>query len=120
MRKKSTSITIITLSMAAVTMFGLTLPSQSSGQSPAVNTTLTGTISDSMCGAKHMQKNKTPAECTRECVKDGSDYALVVGEKVYALKGNRTDIDKLAGQRATVKGSLDGDTVTVRSVAAAK
>jgi len=73
-----------------------------------------------MCGAKHMMKNKTPPECTRECVKNGSDYALVAGEKVYVLKGDHTEIDKLAGKRATVKGSVNGDIVTVKSLAAAK
>src|SRR5215469_7611998 len=48
--------------------------------------TLTGTVSDSMCGAHHMAKDKSPAECTRMCVKQGNKYALVAGTKVYTLK----------------------------------
>ncbi len=48
--------------------------------------TLTGTVSDSMCGAKHMTKDKSPAECTRICVKQGMKYALVAGNKVYTLE----------------------------------
>jgi hypothetical protein len=60
--------------------------------------TLTGTVSDNMCGAKHMSKDKPAAECTRECIKMGSDYALVVGNSVYTLKGDKTPIDKFAAE----------------------
>ena len=81
--------------------------------------TLTGTVSDSMCGKKHMMAGKTAAECTRECVKEGSDYALVIGDKVYTLKGNGAAIDKYAGAKVTVKGKLSGTTVTMASIKAA-
>lgn len=50
--------------------------------------TITGTVTDSMCGAHHMMKDKSAAECTRECVKEGSEYALATGNKVYTLKGD--------------------------------
>jgi hypothetical protein len=33
---------------------------------------LTGVVTGSMCGATHMAKDKTPAECTQVCLKDGS------------------------------------------------
>ena len=42
--------------------------------------TMTGQVSDAMCGAKHQMG--TPADCARSCVKHGSKYALVVGDKV--------------------------------------
>lgn len=86
----------------------------------ATGKTLTGVISDSMCGATHMAKDKSRAECTRMCVKQGQQYALVVGKKVYTLEGHEAELDKLAGQRATVKGTASGDTVTVNSVTPAK
>ena len=82
--------------------------------------TLTGIVSDSMCGAHHMAKDKSPAECTRACVKQGMKYALVVGEKVYTLEGHETELDKFAGKNATVKGKVSAETVTVESVAVAK
>ncbi|MGI9075441.1 MAG: hypothetical protein ACR2JB_29895 [Bryobacteraceae bacterium] len=82
--------------------------------------TLSGTVSDTMCGAKHMMTNVTPAQCTRECVKQGSDYALVSGSKVYTLKGYAKEIDKYAGQSVTVTGNVSGDTVTVKSISPAK
>ena len=81
-------------------------------------TTLQGTVSDQMCGAKHMEADA--AKCTRECVKMGSPYALIVGDKVYTLKGHSPELYNLAGQTAIVKGTLSGTTVDVSSVAAAK
>jgi hypothetical protein len=79
----------------------------------------TGEVSDSMCGKSHMMPGKSAAECARECAKDG-DYALVVGAKVYTLKGHKDELEKLAGANATVTGSLKGDTIDVATVAAAK
>ena len=84
------------------------------------NQTLTGTVSDAMCGAHHMIQGLTPAQCTRECVKQGSDFALVSGDKVYTLKRDKTQFDKFAGQNVAVKGTVSGSTVTVESIAAAK
>lgn len=81
--------------------------------------TYTGEVSDSMCGAKHMTSNH--AECTHACVKQGSKYALVVGDKVYTLQAEDKDLatlDRLAGEKAKVTGTLDGDTLKVSSVAA--
>jgi hypothetical protein len=84
--------------------------------------TFTGEVSDSMCGAKHMMDNK--AECTRTCVSKGSNYALVVGEKVYTLNTtNKAALDQLntlAGAQAKVTGTVNGDAIDVSKVTAAK
>jgi len=69
-----------------------------------------------MCGAHHMAKDKSAAECTRVCVKQGTKYALVVGKKVYTLEGHEAELDKLAGAKATVKGKVTGETIAVQSV----
>jgi hypothetical protein len=82
--------------------------------------TLTGTVSDVMCGAHHMMKDATAAQCTRECVKKGSDFALVSGGKVYTLKGDKTQFDKFAGENVLVKGKVSGTTVSVDSIATSK
>jgi len=83
--------------------------------------TLTGEVSDAMCGAKHEMPGNA-AECTRGCVKHGSKYALVVGDKVYTLEtSDKTALGKLndlAGAKAKVTGEVAGDTITVKSVAA--
>ncbi len=80
--------------------------------------TLKGTVSDAMCGAKHPVADA--AECTKACVKKGSDYVLVAdGGKVYMLKADATakaELDKLAGKMAEVGGDVNGMTVMVKSV----
>ncbi len=83
--------------------------------------TFTGKVSDAMCGAHHMMAGASDADCTRACVKQGSKYALVVDDKVYTLEGgNAATLDKLAGQNATISGTLKDKTITVASVAPAK
>ncbi len=73
--------------------------------------TLTGEVSDAMCGAKHEMPGQ-PADCTRACMKHGSKYALVVGDKVYTLEtSDKAALDKLndlAGAKAKVTGEVDG------------
>jgi hypothetical protein len=85
--------------------------------------TFTGEIGDVMCGAKH-EMGSSPAECTKECVKQGSKYALISGDKVYTLettdKAALDQLDKLSGQKAKVTGTADGTTIQVNSVAASK
>ena len=73
----------------------------------------------SECLRVHGQ-DKSAAQCTRECVQTGSDYALVVGSKVYTLKGDKTRIDEFAGEKATVTSTLiKGETINVSTIAAA-
>ena len=83
-------------------------------------TTVTGTVTDDMCGAKHMMAGKPAAVCTRACVKRGAKFALSANDKTYILAGKTAEIDALAGQKATVTGDLKGNTLTVTSIAAAK
>jgi hypothetical protein len=93
------------------------IPAGAAGKSQ----TLAGRVSDTMCGAKHEMPTKA-AECTRGCMKHGSKYALVVGDKVYTLEtSDQSALDKLnelAGAKAKVTGEVDGNTVTVKLVAA--
>ena len=83
----------------------------------------TGKVSDAMCGASHMMGGDGAA-CVRACVGKGSKYALVVGDKVYALdtsdKAALDLLDKLADHQATVTGKVTGDSIAVLSVAATK
>lgn len=85
----------------------------------AATMTLEGTVSDAKCGAKHMMKDA--AACTKACVDKGSDYALVVGDKVYTLKtssaADKMELGKLAGKMAKVMGDVTGENVMVTSVA---
>jgi hypothetical protein len=86
----------------------------------AADQTYTGKVSDAMCGAHHEMAGGD-ASCTRTCVKGGSKYALVVGDKVYTLEtSDHAALDKLnelAGASAKVTGEAKGDTIAVKSVA---
>lgn len=88
----------------------------------AKSQTYVGEVSDAMCGSKHMMADK--AACTRACIQKGSSYALVVGDKVYTLQtSNKAALDELntlAGEKAKVTGTANGDTIDVSKVAAAK
>ena len=77
-------------------------------------------VGDAMCGRKHM--DGPAAECTRACVAHGSNFALIVGEKIYILqttdKTALATLDQQAGKTATVTGVLNDDTIEVSSVSA--
>jgi hypothetical protein len=89
-------------------------------QTSATQKTMTGVVSDAMCGQSHMMKDKPDADCLRYCVKQGNKYALVVGKTVYTLVGHEAELDKYAAQKVTVKGTVKGEALTVESVIPAK
>jgi hypothetical protein len=75
----------------------------------------TGYITDSKCGAKAAHEGAE--ECTAKCVKEGAKLVFVndTDKKVYAI----SDQDKVAahsGHHVAVKGSVEGDTLTVASI----
>ncbi len=88
----------------------------------ATPTTLTGTVTDTMCGKKHMIAGKSDVECTRECMKSKGNwtYGLVVGDKVYGLSGEAKKLDVFAGQQVKVTGELTGATIAVQTISPAK
>lgn len=73
-------------------------------------------VSDDHCGARHTDKEKNPSDCTRICVRNGSKYALVDGDKIFKLEGNDADLARLAGQRADFEGRLSNDTIKISKV----
>jgi hypothetical protein len=81
--------------------------------------TLTGQISDSMCGKSHAgmgELGKDPKKCTRECVKGGAKYVFVSGGKVYDIKNQGfAALAANAGSKVQLTGDLDtdGKTITV-------
>ena len=112
MRINSWASAILGLSLVAGVMV---VPAMAAGKTE----TLTGQVSDAMCGAHHQMGS--PADCTRACIKHGSKYALVVGDKVYTLetsdKAALNTLNELAGETAKVTGEVEGQTVAVKSVA---
>ena len=87
----------------------------------AATTTLTGVITDDMCGKTHtMMPGKPDADCVRECVKSGAKFAVMSNGKLVVLAGKNSELSALAGKKATISGELKGNTLNVTSVAAAK
>ena len=80
--------------------------------------TWTGTISDSMCGAKHMEGEHgtkvSDKACTEMCVKKGATYVFVSDGKVLTIANQHfKGLARQAGAMVKLTGELKGDTVTV-------
>jgi hypothetical protein len=89
-------------------------PSQ---ERPPINQTYEGVITDTHCGAKHTPAiPESAADCTRACVHSGEHFALVNGDKMYVLEGENQLLNHAAGERVTVSGTLNGNTISVTSV----
>ena len=94
----------------------------------AATMTMTGMISDSMCGASHakmMAAHKdakmTDRDCTLGCVKGGAKYVFVSDGKVYQIANqDLAALQKEAGESVSLTGNVNGDTITVSKVAMAK
>jgi hypothetical protein len=83
--------------------------------------TLSGTVSDSMCGAKHEAASAADAACVKKCVKGGASAVLISDGKVYQIAmDSQAKVMPLLGKKVTVDGKLDGDTIEVASAKAAK
>jgi hypothetical protein len=83
--------------------------------------TWSGTVSDSMCGAKHEAASASDAACVKKCVKGGASAVFISDGKVYQIAADsQSKVMPLLGQKVTVMGKMDGDTVEIASVAAAK
>jgi hypothetical protein len=90
----------------------------------AADQTLTGKISDSMCGASHAKMiaehpdMKTDHNCAVACVKSGAKYVFVSGGKVYNIDNQDfADLEKGAGRTVRLTGDVNGDTITVSKIA---
>ena len=81
---------------------------------------LTGVITDTMCGKKHMMPGKSDADCISECIRAGSKYGLLAGDKMYVLSGDTRQFQRSAGTKVTVEGTVNGNTVSVSSIQPAK
>jgi hypothetical protein len=85
--------------------------------------TLTGQISDSMCGKSHAamgEMGKNPKECTAGCVKAGAKYVFVSGDKIYDIENqNFSALAANASANIQLTGDVDkdGKTITVTKIA---
>jgi hypothetical protein len=87
----------------------------------ALAESMSGTISDANCGAKHAAATEKDAACAKSCVKRGAAAVLISDGKVFKIAaGSQEKVAALVGQKVTVNGKVDGDTVTIESAEAAK
>lgn len=76
----------------------------------------TGTISDAKCGAKHLDASAKSQACVKACVKGGAKAVFVTSDgKVLNIADQAKVADHL-GQKVTVTGDVEGDTLTIDSV----
>lgn len=81
---------------------------------PPDGLTFSGMVTDSRCGARHnrnSQRNST--ECVKACVRKGATYVLVTGDRTYTLLGNESALAAVAGERAHITGTRQGDMISV-------
>ena len=104
-------------SLFAVLVMGCWLAA--AGLAQAQDQTLEGTLSNTHCGLKHATASASAAGCVNACIgAQNAKYALVVGDKLYALDGGtKSDLQKQAGLSTKVTGKVDGMTIHVTSVA---
>ena len=84
--------------------------------SVAADQTLTGVVSDSMCGTKHGMANMSDRECTQMCAAQGAQYVLVAGGKIYKLTNRASELKTHAGHTVNLTGEMKKDTIAVSKV----
>ncbi len=53
-------------------------------------------------------------------MKSGSKCVLMVGKKMYVLKGDMKQVAQFAGERVSVSGEVNNDSLSVQSIAKGK
>ena len=86
----------------------------------AAGATLTGKISDDMCGAshkgmEHAGKQSSDRDCTLACVKGGSKYVFASEGKVYAVENQSfAGLKEHAGHTVQLTGEMSADKKTIK------
>lgn len=120
--KISKSLATVVLSLATILppAWAQFSPRPVVAHDPGSEKTLTGFVSDSYCKGRQLWKGQTPFSCTRKCVhEEGREYVLVVGNDIYVLNGARVELDRFAGGKATITGSVSDGKLIVESIATA-
>jgi hypothetical protein len=85
------------------------------GLAVAADTTVNGTVSDSMCGAKGA--NASHAACMTKCMGKGAMAVIVTDADQKVLTVDNPDVLKgHEGHHVAVSGTVTGDSIHVNSV----
>ena len=88
----------------------------------AADKTMSGTISDAKCGAKHSpaehgSQADSDHDCVNKCVAGGSKYIFVSGGKTYQVANQDfAGLKDHAGHKVALTGEVKGDAVTVSKI----
>jgi hypothetical protein len=86
--------------------------------SMAMAADVTGYIVDKSCAGKKSMLGDE--ECAKSCMGKGQPAVLATEDgKIYNIS-NQAKVKDSAGKKVTVTGKMDGDTITVDTIAAAK
>jgi len=112
------ALLIVSLGTPSAAAVGQNEPGQAA-PSDSQAKTYQGMVTCTQCRAKHPAKlGRTATDCTIVCIRGGAGFALIDGEKVYRLSGDRNLLKKFAGQRAQITGSEKDSVITVSSIGA--
>ena len=79
---------------------------------------VTGYIIDKNCSTKKAMYGNE--ECAKTCMGKGAPAVIATEDgKVYAIS-NQDKVKEMAGKKVTVTGKMDGDSITVNTIALAK
>ncbi len=116
-------VKLLALGVAAVLFAGAGVVAAAMQQEKTAESTWTGKISDSMCGADHKANGGTLEKdhaCTLDCVKThGSQYIFVntADKKIYKIGNQKlAGLEQHAGHNVEIAGTIQDDTITVTKV----
>jgi hypothetical protein len=81
-----------------------------------------GTISDSMCAAKHSaekhgDKAMDHRKCVEKCINGGGQYVFVAGDKVFKIANQDfAGLKTHAAHEVTLTGEMKDNTITVARI----
>jgi hypothetical protein len=89
----------------------------------AAEKTMTGKISDSMCGRSHKSAiehagaKMSDHDCVIACVEKGAKYVFVSGGKIYNIENqDLPELKEHAGHDVKLTGELTGDTIRLSKI----
>jgi len=89
------------------------LTAEAQAADPPPELLFAGVITDERCGAQHRDHARSSADCARMCVRNGSSYSVINGDKTYRLTGMYDQLDEVAGQRVKISGTRAGSALKV-------
>ena len=77
---------------------------------------MTGYISDSKCTVGHTDGSQKSINCVKMCVKAGQKPVFVTEDKKVLNVSDTSKVMKYLGEKVTVDGSVEGETLSIKSI----